>query len=490
MMKDLRPESIRVRRRIERLVNGPEVGLRTYLKFNGQEDEVEVEMKNFSSTGALVKLPVDIQEPGVIDHLRIQLGFKTLGRVTRLLPVRWNGESQELGLEFRDYIPSEGIRRNKRMRLRQDHPLKAQLFTRDPFYPGDHLYFHIPDVSIGGMLLECSLRNRYLVPEMILSNSKILFPGLEFEELQLIIRHIAVVGERLHLGIEFQNASAKTKEGVARLALLLHDYPLEAELESVLDKLNESGLKTKNLSKIAKVDIVTTPEDYQAVLEVRLKAFLLAGKVTEGTTIWDMSDIYDQRSIIFCLRLNGRIMATIRLVRCLTPDDRFPFEEYFELSDLDFERRRKAGESSRMATDPSTKGSDLPGALLTRLFDFALRAQFEEIFGIATDSIRPIYKGLGFRDTKRRVPHPVLTGATLGLVIGKTKNLILSNKMPALVWDKLCKEVVDYHNLMGVTAYRPNSIWHLLKKLYELPLYLLSQKLRSRKKKLVATAKR
>ena len=175
--------------------------------------------------------------------------------------------------------------------------------------------------------------------------------------------------------------------------------------------LREIGFDIKNLANGLKFRYIKSQEDYEAVLDLRFKAYKLAGKVTDGKTVKDMVAPLDPISRIIAAYHGDKIVGSVAVA--------FPKSED---TILDTERPFKNGyprkvppktqmvEVARLCTDPEYRRGDLMVRILEHIYK-ALRCGNRAIVITSTDDkLWPLYKSIGFKKTGMSYDHPYLAG--------------------------------------------------------------------------------
>ncbi len=211
--------------------------------------------------------------------------------------------------------------------------------------------------------------------------------------------------------------------GVSQLVIRLKVSPIHPVLKRVfvehllanssisLSQIREIGLDVKEIAQNFRFRYVKTQKEYLEVLDLRLKAYHLAGKVMDGAGPETMVAPLDSISRILIALHGDKIIASVAL----------SFPESSETL-LDTERALTGGypssippkvtmiEVARLVTDPDYRQSDL----LLRTFQhiyriFALSGR-EYLISSCDDKLWPLYKKLGFAKTGLAYPHPYLNG--------------------------------------------------------------------------------
>ena len=262
-----------------------------------------------------------------------------------------------------------------------------------PFVLHEITHFQVRDLSAEGMLLICSLRNKYLLPEMKIRLT-VNFPMIgDFVCMAKVVRVSFTTRsgkDMLAVGVEFVSPTEQMKRVIAQ-------YLIQFSNVSSLGELRQFGLVPPSVLRAVNFYFIKTEADYKEVLKLRRLAHLADDNfaVTEVSDE-DMGDIYDAQSRILVGSYNGEIITTAR-IRFNSLEEPLEHEAYVTWPSS-LPRRDQIIEVSRAANHPDFRHSDL----LMGLFQFiaATCRQEKPYFVIGSwPSMIDFYKRLGFKET-------------------------------------------------------------------------------------------
>lgn len=348
------------------------------------------------------------------------------------------------------HIKLLGIRLSKRSKSkshddRRKSPrwLCSQHFFPSAVSPGklgmnDSMRFQIRDISSDGLQLTCSLRNKFLLPGMSL-NLAANFPDVGEAVLRVRIVRVDVTSDggkdQLVIGTQFIELGKRDRSVLAQYLIQFSD------VES-LEELRHHGFEPNSLSRGIDFYFLKSEEDYQQVLELRLKAHLAEGTLADcSLNPSDMGDINDARARILIGKYRGRVVVTGR-VRFNNLDAPLEHEAFVEFPS-DFPRRDQIQEVSRLCTHPDFRRSDL----LTTFFHFICSSSLAEdrpwyLMG-CWEHMVPFYSKLGFADTKLRHGEHLWNQEQL-ILLGNAADAMLGRTTDPIYWNLIWRQVSDY----------------------------------------------
>lgn len=267
--------------------------------------------------------------------------------------------------------------------------------------------------------------------------------ALQLEPLKVLVRQVTRVDESLDVKAEilhFPKAVAKRLSQV-----LIFDFQLSIEAVKKL------ALPVPKISDGLRFRFIKSEEEYREVLNLRFKAYQMAGKVADGKTADDMAAPLDHISRILVAYHGSKIVSSIAIS--------FPSSEDLV---LDTERAFPGGypkkippktqsvEIARLCTDPDYRGSDL----LLRMFEHTyrtLQCGGRKFIITSTDGrLWPLYKKLGFKKTGMSYPHPYLAGLVHHVIVVPVERAQLAASIDPLRWNYLYRDMNDYLERRGV----------------------------------------
>ena len=209
-------------------------------------------------------------------------------------------------------------------------------------------------------------------------------------------------------------------------------YKLQFPVESIKSAINFST--------------VTTRQEYESVINLREKAYLNAGKISDHQ---DMSDAFDDRSIIIIAKHGSSVVASLRLI-ISENDQKFEHEDSLIIPSH-LPRKDDMLEITRVCTHPDYRAGDL----LEGLFQYSAYISFNQnrnwILGSSTKSLLPIYQRLGFQTTSLVFEHQDFKGGDKHTLFYANKNDILyGRKVSPLIWSIIYKDIYDFAARTGL----------------------------------------
>jgi len=387
-----------------------------------------------------------------------------------------------------DRIDLAGIRLSEPTRTHpseHDQRKSVRWICSEEFYPtcvsptpgrfNEYMYFQIRDISREGFQLLCSLRNKYLIPGTLL-NLTASFPMIGDASIPVKVTRIGISSERdkdyLVVGTEYVELAQSARSVIGQYLLQF------SNAETVAD-LKDAGFFPSSLAKGTDFYFLKSEGDYQAVLELRLKAHKQSGTINDTLDLKDMSDLYDASSRIIVGKHRGRVVASAR-VRFNILEEPMEHESYIEWPQ-DLPRRDSIFEITRVCTDPDYRRQDLLSGLLRFIGTTCIQPQRPWCLISTTDALLPFYEKIGLVKTGLTYNHAVYRG---------TQNVMLTNALDVmrgkfahpLYWNAIWSDVYTYLVDTGVII--PEPMDHARVKAYRLmgPLSLLLTRISRRPK--------
>lgn len=356
----------------------------------------------------------------------------------------------------------------------QYHPTAV---AQNPAKFNDYLYFKIKNISVTGLQLITSLRNKFVVPGMQF-NLQASLPMIGQVEFGIEVTRIGFTLDNgkdyLTIGSNFTNISQSSKN-------IIGQYLLQFGRDVSLEELKENSFYPQSIANAVEYSYLKTDEDYRAVLELRLEAYKAAGKTRKDAEAEEMADIFDSRSRILIGKLNGEIIATARLTYA-------ELGEKLELDEdlswhADFPRREEVVEVSRTCTSPKFRGADVLLSLFHQVAIASVQSRRDWIIIGATPDILDIYTNIGFQDTEVAYNHAAYKGLPHKVLLGHTPSVMKGIGVGPIYWHTVWKNVAkhladhDYVPLDGMAVARLTA-YKLLT-----PITWLAQRRRNRPRK-------
>ena len=312
----------------------------------------------------------------------------------------------------------------------------------------EYIYFQIRDISKTGFQLQCSLRNKYLIPGTLL-NLTASFPMVGDISLGVTITRVGVTSERgkdyLVVGTTFTTLSQNARNIIGQYLLQFSDA------ESLSD-LRNAGMIPTSMSKGTDFYFLKSEDDYQRVLELRLAAHKTGGTVEGDFGATDMGDIYDINSRIIVGKFKGEVIATAR-IHFNVLDEPMEHEKYVEWP-AQLPRRDQTLEISRVCTHPEFRGSDLLAALLRFISTTCFQPQRPWVVISSTDALVSFYGKVGLEKTGLVYKHPVFQG-NQNILLGNAYGMLLARSPHPMYWNVIWKDAYNYLIETGILTQEP-----------------------------------
>ena len=315
----------------------------------------------------------------------------------------------------------------------------------------DFIHFRVRDISATGMRIVTSLRNKYLVPGMVL-DTLISCPTIGQVTAQLEVVHMQVLEEEgrsyLALGTKFHGLTRYSAE-------IFGQYILQFGPPISLRTLQEAGLVGRSLSRAVDFGYVRTDQEYRKVLELRRMAYSRVGKMPEDIPLTDVGDINDTRARILIGQYRGDCVATMRLM-FHNPGDPFEHEKHVVFP-TDFPRRDLIIECTRACTHPDYRNGDLLFGLFRHGVVTALQSKRRWILSSATKSLLGLYKKGGAEVTSICYNPPELGGEDHFLFLIDVHRCMLGHGIGPVYWNLLYADVWQQFNVAEIIDVYPGS---------------------------------
>src|SRR5690606_5659951 len=196
------------------------------------------------------------------------------------------------------------------------------------------------------------------------------------------------------------------------------------------------------LNKAVDFRFVRSREDYEQVLELRRKAYVVEGKASPGAELYDMATEYDTMSRICMVTYNGKVVASAAVIFHAV-DSKTEQELFVEWSDK-YPSREDLIEVNRVCTDPDFRGSDLLYCLFRFIAIVSIQSGRNYCVICATDKLVPLYGKLGFVSTKKSYLHPSLGNQRHTMLIGNIVKGITGEGVNPIAWNLVYSDVTSF----------------------------------------------
>jgi predicted GNAT family N-acyltransferase len=302
----------------------------------------------------------------------------------------------------------------------------------------DFIYFKALDLSKDGMQICTSLRNKLLIPGMVL-NASVSFPlvGQITVPLKIINARTRTVGGKDELVL---GAKVLSKEKI--VTETIGQYILQFGPQVTPQDLKQHGLAVKSVETSLEFGFVKTADDYREVLSLRKLAYSKVGKTSEDMSELAMGDLFDSKARIVVGRHQGKVVGSLRLM-FHSPDETHEYDRFVKFP-ANFPKREDIVVCSRVCTHPNYRGFDLVYGLIRQLVLTALQSQRRYILGGSSEQLLPLYQKLGFEPTGLNFEHGDLNKVKEQVILGDVIS-ILSGKTTSIdAWNYVYKDLSDY----------------------------------------------
>jgi predicted GNAT family N-acyltransferase len=408
-------------------------------------------------------------EPGFEAGETLELELKVGRNVSRFAglvvqPGVAGDKRQTLGIRFADR-KSEAIAQSDRRRgsrwvcSSQFDPI---CIAPNPAQFNDFLYFKIRDISSSGIRAITSLRNKFIVPGMVLA-LQISFPMTSQIAISMKVSRLGLTAEAgkdyLEVALTFMTLSRQQKETIGQYLVQFSDA------ES-LNAIRSEGFFPLSLTRGVDYQFIKSETDFWSVLELRLRANRDSGKIPEHYTAADMADIFDTRGRIIVGKYRGSIIGTIRLT-FIEAGERLEHEDYIKLPPA-FPRSEQVLECARACTSPEFRGSDLWVTLMQHIAIVALQAKRDWVLISTTPELVRMYTRLGFKETGLTYEHQLYPGKTQVVLLMNVPQAVMGVGVGPIYWNVIWRGVSKYLGDQGLlTANTKVKFYSLLAPLAE-----------------------
>ena len=332
------------------------------------------------------------------------------------------------------------LRFTKRLDGTEDHRQRSTVrWTCDPFYSPTVqasldggiqalIYFRAMEMSLFGMGLMTSARNRGLLPGVTLT-SQLTFPlGVQIE-VGLLVKYVRWVEDTAR---PFLSVGVEVVRGASDYRLHAGQYLLEfgsSDGSAPSPKaLRVAGFTTRAQGSRLELAYVRSAEEFKEILQLRALSF---GQNEEGRRWEKWSDKHDAHSRILVGRFRGKIVCSGRVVY-QDGVDSLEQSKFLKMPDL-IPRDAPLTEIGRVCTHPDYRGDDL----LVQLFRFIVLTMMESgqryMIVNCTDELLGMYETVGLRKTGASFIHPN-DGARHYLIFSDLHRTIFGVNIHPLKW--------------------------------------------------------
>lgn len=426
----------------------------------GFGNEYVAEVVNYHFKGACLR----IDNVPATDRDRIKAGeYKLdfyLGQICLqsdiLYRVSWRDERESLvfGVEFQNKLASN-VERAERFVTNPSIPI--QLSAKDPLDPHRTIFFQAIDVSETGMLVKTSLTNKHLLPGMKLIRAQLQIPSQPTLELELGIENTRAGSndQSVFVGLSIRDNKGAFADAIRSYLPLAIPHLKDADL--YLQKLAGSPFRSKNIKDAVTYRMIQTKEQYEQVLKLRFAGYGKHDKVKTGTTWQEQGEGLDQEGVIIGGYLGSQLVCSMEL---RFGDSHLPLrtQKMLGMQDLPGVDLKRTVELNKVVVHPSVQGSDMILGMLQRAHTIVVNRGQLDVLGTATDTLKPLYEGVGAVSLGLRFPHPFLENAHLNLMLVRREVYHDGLRFNPHAWSMVYKTVHDHFANIGVVSHRHLSV--------------------------------
>lgn len=359
-----------------------------------------------------------------------------------LLGFRWCTNTSKDSIDFK--------RRLNTRWLCGEHYLPTGI-AANPARFNDYIYFSVIDISNDGLQLSTSMRNKFLIPGMVL-DANISFPLVG--EIKCAVK---IVNTRISSknGKDVLSVGAKFVDIPNTSLQAIGQYLLQFGPGLTAKDLRNAGWEIQSVDKAINYSYVKSADDYREVLKLRHKTYSEVGKANPDDNAECMSDMFDTQSRILIAKHNGKTVGSLRIT-FHTSEEKTEYDQFVTFPD-NFVRKDEMVVSSRVCTDKNYRGSDLVHGLIRQLLIVTLQSKRRYILGGCSESLLPLYKKLGFKPTGLLFEHQQLKGVKEQVVIADVFNILSGADVDALIWNNLYSDLSSYLSNLHDIPFDPSK---------------------------------
>ena len=269
----------------------------------------------------------------------------------------------------------------------------------------DFIYFKVLDISKDGMQITTSMRNKLVIPGMVM-DSILNLPLIGEANISFKILNVRIKEEGgkdlLILGVQFLKPTLHFFEKISQYLLQFgrNVSPLE---------LINSGLVPKSVNSAVEFSYVKDADTYKEVLALRRATYTKSNLEINPEEDMKWADYYDSKSRIIVAKHFGKCVGTVRLT-FHEPNEKTEYHEYVSFPES-FPNSSDLLVSGRLCTSPDYRGKDLFDGLIRQMVQTGLQSKRRYILGCSEDTLLHLYERIGLKRTgitfTRNYPRPV-----------------------------------------------------------------------------------
>ena len=386
-------------------------------------------------------------------------------------------KAARFGLTFYKAKNTSSEDRRKAKRFKVTEFLQPSITFENPIFEYAAIFGRVTEIGLDAIQCETSSRNNSVLPGMKLRFS-IAFP---------LLGVISVTGEVVYYTSHHHDPQ-RVIFGVRILSNQEEFQMMSSELLVMSNKdvstsvLQDEGFVLGTISRAVSLEYAFDQQDLNKIAELRLKAWQHKGYFIGVTDLSQMFDEYDHYSRHLVARVNGKIVASARLVFNNGYYERCEHSQYkVDIPDWLW----KAGfvETSRLVTDPDYRGGDLFLMMTQQIGKTVLQAGFQYMVSSCEPSLEKIYLSSGCkRISTFNTPDSLKPWCLLVMDVGST---IKGFGMNPVFWNIVQKPITNFLLKRNfITTSKFQKMWIASYKLFgPLSQLLVRMKTKKRSKK-------
>lgn len=421
------------------------------LYVNGES--IPLEVVNYHFRGACFRVQKnDYRVTGKNAHLKFKIGLKEIQEKILFRIVWENVEGQgTFGVAF-EAESSYVLARAERFSA---HKINAPVVSApDPLDPNRLLYFKAVNVSTTGMLLSTSLSNKHLFPGMELRRAVLDIAGMGTAEVELFIEN-SRASEEDKVVLYGVSVKSGLSDYISLISKYLSNMGGTENPDERLDKLFESKLIQKNLSRHLTIHEVTTSAEYEKVLKLRYLGYKAAGKVKDQLTWKDMGDGLDKEGVVIGAYLGGQLVASTEFR--FQKNHGLTLSKKLDLRSLPGVRHDNLSEVNKLVVHPKAQSTDIVLGIFQKIHTIAMLNGKPDGIITAEDKLVPLYERLGFKNLNYSYAHPTKQNTSLNLMIIYSEAYSHSEGMNPYAWSMAFEETRNFFFEIGIQKERKLS---------------------------------
>jgi len=328
----------------------------------------------------------------------------------------------------------------------------------NPIRYNDYILFRVEDISVGGLKIITSMRNKFIgIGQELECNLSLPYVGTTRADvtIQRINTTFYKEKEFMVVGVEFIKPDSK-------LLKTLGEYLLNFAKDATIKSLNSDGFCIKNVSKWLDFSYVKTEEEYKEVLELRYKTYKAAGKLKDNATVEDVADEFDSKASIIIAKYQGRIIGSMRCVLPTKFEEMETSTEKIENQTLLRHPVEKIIEISRLCISEEYRKNDIKSEIFAHAALTTIKNKRRYIYTAFEPSAIGAFEKIGFKKTGVKFledklndwPHEFAIQDIYGVALGK--NINIKN------WFKTYRNLSSYlikNNILKPTAFNTLKLY-------------------------------